>query len=256
MSSDRLSAPVKVEAPPPPPVPSIFTMGLSSATTAMFESGGVGAKSSVLPSDSYAKLVASGAVNPDPTQVAALKHFDDIFTRIVTMDEPDSTEGSGAGRGGFFGSLFQGGIKLPKLEHDYYSQRWNLKWESLASSRKPAGVVAEVEGDPHEQGLYMHGNVGCGKTMLMDMAYHTMPHFHAFMLDVHGRVHARRKEHGDEADPLPPIAQDILNESWVLCFDEFQVTDIADAMVMARLFSEFFRLGGVVIATSNRAPQN
>lgn len=52
------------------------------------------------------------------------------------------------------------------------------------------------------------------------------------MLDVHGRVHARRKEHGDEADPLPPIAQDILNESWVLCFDEFQVTDIADAMVM------------------------
>lgn len=117
MSSDRLSAPVKVEAPPPPSVPSIFTMGLSSATTAMFESGGVEAKSSVLPSDSYAKLVASGAVNPDPTQVAALKHFDDIFTRIVTMDEPDSTEGSGAGRGGFFGSLFQGGIKLPKLEY-------------------------------------------------------------------------------------------------------------------------------------------
>lgn len=263
MSSDRLSAPVKVEAPPPPPVPSIFTMGLSGATVTMFETGGVADKSSALPSSSYAMLVESGAVTTDPTQVAALQHFDDIFARVVSMDEPASTAATGAGgAAGFFGGLFDGGIKLPRLEHDYYSQRWNVKWEAVHSG-KPAGVVAEVDGDPHERGLYMHGNVGCGKTMLMDLTFHTLPydrkkrvHFHAFMLDVHGRIHTRRKEHGDEADPIPHIAQDILNESWVLCFDEFQVTDIADAMVMARLFSEFFRLGGIVIATSNRAPTN
>jgi predicted ATPase len=70
------------------------------------------------------------------------------------------------------------------------------------------------------------------------------------------QVHTRRQEVGDEEDPLPHIASMLLSESWVLCFDEFQVTDVADAMVMARLFAAYFDLGGLVIATSNRAPDS
>jgi cell division protein ZapE len=115
------------------------------------------------------------------------------------------------------------------------------------------------------RGLYVHGAVGRGKTMLMDMFFELVPakrkrraHFHDFMADAHSRIHAHRQKlkNGEtkETDPVPPVAAQLFEEAWVLCFDEFSVTDIADAMLLSRLFEQLFKLGCVLVATSNVEP--
>jgi cell division protein ZapE len=115
------------------------------------------------------------------------------------------------------------------------------------------------------KGLYVYGEVGRGKTFLMDLFFETSPvvrkrrvHFHEFMADVHERIHAYRQELKDgehaEQDPIHRAATAIAEESWLLCFDEFHVTDIADAMILGRLFMRLFEIGVVMVATSNLAP--
>src|SRR4051794_31675238 len=115
------------------------------------------------------------------------------------------------------------------------------------------------------KGLYIFGEVGRGKTMLMDLFFAASPvvrkrrvHFHEFMTDVHERIYAlRQKAKLDETngeDPIRLTAAAIAEETWLLCFDEFHVTDIADAMILGRLFTRLFELGVVVVATSNVAP--
>ena len=113
------------------------------------------------------------------------------------------------------------------------------------------------------RGLYMYGDVGSGKTMLMDLFYDTLPanishktriHFHNFMQDVHRRLHKLRSAHGYNIDAVPLVTADIAAESSVLCFDEFQCTDVADAMILRRLIETLMSHGVVIVTTSNRHP--
>ena len=114
---------------------------------------------------------------------------------------------------------------------------------------------------PETQGLYIFGGVGRGKSMLMDMFFASAPvekkrrvHFLAFMLEVHEALHLWRKT--ASGDPIPPLAASIAGQCRVFCFDEFQVTNIADAMLLGRLFAALFEEGVVVVATSNVAPDD
>src|ERR1700688_1244640 len=145
--------------------------------------------------------------------------------------------------------------------------------EQRLASYKPVrkqGLLGRLFADKDEappRGLYVHGEVGRGKTMLMDLFFQQSAvthkrraHFHEFMAEVHERIFGYRQNiaRGEiaDGDVIGLTAAAIFDEAWLLCFDEFHVTDIADAMILGRLFAKLFELGTVVVATSNVAPED
>ena len=166
------------------------------------------------PLQRYRAMIEAGELQRDPAQVVAVEKLQLLANRLAQYEPPDKTD---------FFSFF---------------------------TRK-GGVVPE--------GLYMFGGVGRGKTMLMDLFFETVPfekkrriHFHEFMSEVHDLIAKYRKQ--DEGDPIPPAAAEIASQARLLCFDELHVTDITDAMIVGRLFTELFEAHTVVVATSNAAP--
>lgn len=172
----------------------------------------------------YAARLAAGEIRPDPVQAEALK-------------------------------------PLVRLEAD------------LAAAETGGGLFARFKKPESQRGVYLWGPVGRGKSMLMDLFFDTVPvekkrrtHFHVFMGEIHRHIDAWRK--GDAAarkarfgqakgdDPIPPVADIVAAEARLICFDEFQVTDIADAMLLGRLFEALFERGVTLAATSNRVPDD
>ena len=181
------------------------------------------------PADNLAARRATGEIHADPVQEKVVQRLQAVYDQLAAL------AGHPAPRPGLFARL------------------------GLAPRAKPPA-------GPH--GLYIWGPVGRGKSMLMDLFFHDAPvakkrrvHFHEFMLEVQERLHRRRemlaaKGAPPEADTIVPIAREIASEARLLCFDEFQVSNIADAMILARLFETLFDEGITVVATSNRKPDD
>lgn len=165
-------------------------------------------------------------------------------------------------------SRYEERLALGEIEPDAAQRAIALKLDALAheleAPKAPGGILgglfARREAEA-PKGLYIRGPVGRGKTMLMDLFFEEVAvskklrtHFHAFMADVHERIgEARTTVPGD---PLPHVAAGIAGQARLLCFDELHVTDIADAMILGRLFQGLFAAGVVMVATSNAEPQN
>jgi cell division protein ZapE len=157
--------------------------------------------------------------------------------------------------------IAEGGLSRD-AEQAVIAQRFDELAAALAdwrpSGRRWLRVFNGGGGDP-PRGLYVHGSVGRGKTMLMDLFFDHVPfvpkrrlHFHEFMAETHDRIADARSR--SKGDPIPIVAEEIASQSRLLCFDEFHVTDIADAMILGRLFEAMFADGIVIVATSNAMP--
>ncbi len=178
------------------------------------------------PKSAYETLVANGDIREDPAQGRALDRLQVLYEEL-----------------------------------DLYGQQMGKTgWRARLSFRNRKRDMPK--------GLYMWGGVGRGKTMLMDLFYdHTNiderkhVHFHAFMQEVHRRLHSFREAQdagkvAKSSDPIEALSKVIIDQAWLLCFDEFHVTDIGDAMILGRLFEALFKQGVIVVTTSNRHPKD
>ncbi|KAK7187901.1 Protein AFG1 [Paraphaeosphaeria sporulosa] len=193
------------------------------------------------PMEEYDLRVESGRLRNDEHQRGLIQFLDDLHAELSRYEQPP--------------------VQPPAIEDLKPQKRFWSFFSSTDSSKPPLSPIP----DSLPKGLYMYGDVGSGKTMLMDLFYDTLPpnitkktriHFHAFMQSVHKDLHKIKMHHGNEVDGIPYVAAGIAERSSVLCFDEFQCTDVADAMILRRLIESLMAHGTVLVTTSNRHPND
>jgi cell division protein ZapE len=155
-------------------------------------------------------------------------------------------------------------IKAGELKQDPAQGRAVAALDRLAADIKlGTGLFSRLFGSRRDApaGVYLWGGVGRGKSMLMDLAFEHIDlepkrrvHFDAFMLETHARLRKARER--EEGDPIEPVAEEVASEARLLCFDEMQVTNPADAMILSRLFGKLLEQGVKVVTTSNRPPRD
>src|ERR1044072_5606672 len=154
-------------------------------------------------------------------------------------------------------------IKAGELKPDPAQERAVAALDRLAATVAESGFFSRLFSKQRDgpAGAYLWGGVGRGKSMLMDLAFEHIDivpkrrvHFHEFMIEVHARL--RKARESEEGDPIEPVAEQIADEAKLLCFDEMQVTNPADAMILSRLFGKLLDQGVKVVPTSNRPPSD
>ena len=170
----------------------------------------------------YRARLASGNIQPDPAQALAVERLHDLWRRLATYEPPAGGNG-----------------------HHFLARLW--------PRRSAEDAVAP-------NGLYLVGEVGRGKSMLMDLFFSSVTlarkrrvHFDRFMQDLHARLHEAAARH---QDPIPPLADALFAEAVLLCFDELEINDVADALLLGRLFAALFARGAIMVATSNTLPDD
>ena len=195
------------------------------------------------------ELIADGGVQPDPHQLVAAQQLDRLYKELVAMDvqrQATTTSTPKESGGGFLSNIL-----------GCFSSIQESVLETLAPSPK---------------GIYTYGGVGCGKTFLMELFYKAldeepnwahnkqMVHYHKFMLNVHQFMHNSKQEQrqkgADNQNPIDAVVDHVLESGRLLCLDEFQVTDVADAMILKELFGKLWRRGCILVTTSNRPPRD
>lgn len=183
----------------------------------------------------YRERLKTGEIRPDPAQELAVEKLQSL-SKAIRGYRPSAGEGGWLARFGLTGK--------PKVTP--------LQW-----------VPGDCVDCTPKQGLYIFGEVGRGKSMLMDLFYENTAvpgkrrvHFHEFMRDIHAAIHAWRQAGAKGDDPIPSLVGDLAANAWLLCLDELQITDIGDAMIVGRLFQGLLDAGVVVVITSNRPPKD
>ncbi|NHN88429.1 cell division protein ZapE [Acetobacter conturbans] len=182
----------------------------------------------------YEERVADGKLRRDPDQERVARRLDRLWTDLNGYRPAPPRQA--VERKGLLARMAD---RLPTLLH---------RGENDPAAQVPRGV-------------YIVGRVGRGKTMLMDLFFSCVPvekkqriHFLTFMQEIHQRIRALKEASPGISDPIPPLAQTIARDATLLCFDEFQINDIADAMILGRLFEALFLANVVIVATSNTVP--
>lgn len=221
----------------------------------------------------YEQMCREGGSALDEHQMRALTELDRLRFQMIRRyggnRSADNFAQSVAGEGGDPAAAGNG------INEDQGSGFFNKMFSSVSGFGRCDGNTNNnkrtLASPP--RGVYIHGGVGCGKTFCMDLFYNSIAgegidkrsklqigvqkvHFHAFMLNLHKQMHTAKMVEGVQGDVLPHVIEKILDGGSVICFDELQVTDVADALILRRLFTGLIDRGAIIVATSNRPPRD